>query len=122
MQALVGRVAILAVAVVALFGLADATQNRPDERVAGSRTTIAFAVDTHDYQRGEQAAAQALWALCSATVDGDVTALPEATSDGWEVAIAPAIGEHGERRLVGCLEDLTLDRVVGEVVQLRSSP
>ena len=36
------------------------------------------------------------------------------------MTITPAIGEHGENRLVGCLEDLTIDRVIGDVVAIES--
>jgi hypothetical protein len=35
--------------------------------------------------------------------------------DGYTVSISPAIGENGRKRLVGCLEDATLDRVIGPV-------
>jgi hypothetical protein len=112
--------ALVAVATVAgIVGLASATQNRPDAVVPGSETTVAFRVSTRDYPRGEDAAAVALWAVCSATVDGDVSPVPVRVGDDWRVTITPAIGEHGENRLVGCLEDLTLDRVLGEVVDLR---
>lgn len=112
--------ALVVVATVAgVVGLASATQNRPDAVVPGSETIVEFRVSTRDYQRGEDSAAVALWAVCSATVDGAVSPVPVRVGDDWQVTISPAIGEHGENRLVGCLEDLTLDRVVGEVVDLR---
>ena len=37
------------------------------------------------------------------------------------MTIEPAIGEHGENRLVGCIEDVTLDRVKGQVVTVSVS-
>jgi hypothetical protein len=114
--------AVLAVAVMGalgIVGLAELTQNRPDPVETGSATVVTFNVDTRDYQRGDGAAAQALWAVCSATVGGDVSGVPtpaeEAVDDGYTVAISPAIGENGRKRLVGCLEDATLDRVMGHV-------
>ena len=114
--------AVLAVAVMGAFGvigLAELTQNRPDPVEAGTATVVTFDVATRDYQRGDGAAAQALWAVCSATVGGEVTgvaALAEGTvDDGYTVSISPAIGENGRKRLVGCLEDATLDRVMGHV-------
>ena len=114
--------AVLAVAVMGalgIVGLAELTQNRPDPVAAGSATVVAFEVDTRDYQRGDGAAAQALWAVCSATVGGDVSGVPAPTEgavdDGYTVTISPAIGENGRKRLVGCLEDATLDRVMGHV-------
>jgi hypothetical protein len=110
---LIGAAALVGAIVV----LMDATQNRPDEVRAGSMTTVTFEVDTRDVQRGEPAAANALWAVCAGTVGGDVS-LPVEVGDAWQVTIEPAIGEHGENRLVGCLEDVTIDRVMGHVVAL----
>jgi hypothetical protein len=114
--------AVLAVAVmgtIGIVGLAELTQNRPDPVEAGSATVLTFDVDTRDYQRGEGAAAQALWAVCSATVGGDVSGVPApaegGVDDGYTVTISPAIGENGRKRLSGCLEDATLDRVMGHV-------
>lgn len=114
--------ASLVLALVAgIFGMRELTQNRPDPVISGSTTMIDFTVDTHRYQRGDEAAATALWTVCSSTVSGDVTLLPESVGDTWRVRVSPAIGEHGENRLVGCLEDVTLDRVMGDVVSLRSN-
>jgi hypothetical protein len=114
--------AVLAVAVmgaIGIVGLAELTQNRPDPVEAGSATVLTFDVDTRDYQRGEGAAAQALWAVCSATVGGDVSGVTApaegGVGDGYTVTISPAIGENGRKRLSGCLEDATLDRVMGHV-------
>jgi hypothetical protein len=113
------------VAVVALaagiVAVREATQNRPDAVVAGSTTLVDFDVDLHRYHRGEPAAAAALWLVCSASVSGDVSAVPEPVEDHWQVQITPAIGRHGRARLVGCLEDVTIDRVVGDVLALRTS-
>jgi hypothetical protein len=57
--------------------------------------------------------------VCSATVGGDVTGVSAGAGttahDGYTVSISPAIGENGRKRLVGCLEDATLDRVMGHV-------
>jgi hypothetical protein len=114
--------AVLVVAVLGtlgIIGLAELTQNRPDPVEPGSATVVNFDVDTRDYQRGEGAAAQALWAVCSATVGGEVSGVSapagDAVDDGYTVSISPAIGENGRKRLVGCLEDATLDRVMGHV-------
>ncbi|MGH9113599.1 MAG: hypothetical protein ACRDZN_15085 [Acidimicrobiales bacterium] len=120
--------AALAVAILGtlgIVGLAEVTQNRPDAVEAGTTTVVTFDVGTRDYQRGDEAAARALWAVCSSTVGGEVTT-PVATAggeggddgaggDAYTVTIAPAIGENGRKRLTGCLEDATLDRVMGHV-------
>jgi hypothetical protein len=113
--ALVATVLALAVGIVAMR---EATQNRPDVIVDGSTTTLDFDVSTHGYRHGEPAAAVALWAVCSATVGGDTSPVPEPVDGHWRVRISPAIGEHGENRLVGCLEDVTIDRVIADVLSL----
>jgi len=113
-------VAVLAV-VASVVALADATQNRPDAALPGSVTTVSFTVSTTRLaRRGDPAAAAALWAVCSATVPGTVSAA-EADGDAWKATVEPAIGEHGQKRLVGCLEDLTLDRVIGRVLDIAAS-
>ncbi len=121
-----GAAAVLALVLAlggGIFLLREATQNRPDPVLDGSRTTIEFTVDTHTRRRGEEAAASALWAVCAATVSGQITPVPLAAGDdGWRVTIEPALGRHGHARVVGCLEDLTVDRVVGRVTSLRHTP
>jgi hypothetical protein len=112
---------ILVVTVVGIGALRELTQNRPDAVVDGTSTTIEFDVATRDYSRGDDDAAAALWALCSATVAGQVT-VPAASLNGYSVSVVPALGEHGENRLVGCLEDATLDRVLGDVSSIAHLP
>jgi len=115
----VKAIGVLVLAVVTglgIFGLAELTQNRPDPVDPSSSTIVTFDVATRGYRGGDDSAANALWAVCSATVPGDVTAVaPAAASDDYEVTITPAIGENGRKRLLGCLEDGTLDRVMGHV-------
>jgi hypothetical protein len=121
----VKALAVLAVSVVGglgVLGLAELTQNRPDPIEAGTSTEVVYDVATRDYQSGDDAAAHALWAVCSATVDGEVTdpvvRIDPAGGDSYAVTISPAIGENGRKRLMGCLEDATLDRVMGHVHSL----
>ena len=53
------------------------------------------------------------------TGDGRLDAL----GDGrYRVVLRPAVGDHDERKLVGCLEDLTVDRVLGDVESFRTLP
>ena len=112
---LLGLLVLLAVAIVGIDALADLTQNRPDEPRPGSRTVVEFDVSTRGYRGGEASAAQALWSVCVATIPGE-TSQPVVGGNGeFTVTVSPAIGEHGRKRLVGCLEDGTLDRVIGHV-------
>jgi hypothetical protein len=121
MKRVVIIVGVLAALVVGVKVMADATQNRPDEVVAGTSSVVEFKVSTRDFQRGEPAAADALWAVCASTVGGDVSPRPEPVQGRWRVTISPAMGEHGEQRLVGCLQDLTIDRVVGRVTTVNTT-
>jgi hypothetical protein len=34
--------------------------------------------------------------------------------------VEPALGEHARRRVVGCLEDATIERVFGDVREVRT--
>ena len=103
-----------------IMAMMEATQNRPDEVRAGTLTTVTFDVSTREVERGEPAAANALWAVCAGTVSGAVST-PVEIDGAWQVTIEPAIGEHGENRLVGCLEDVTIDRVIGRVLAVETS-
>jgi hypothetical protein len=106
---------VLGLAVVIGVGeLADLTQNRADPVVEGSSTVIGFDVGTRDYAGTDEEAAQALWAVCAATVGGRNSAVTP-SADGFTVSITPAIGTNGRKRLQGCLEDGTLDRVRGHI-------
>jgi len=114
-----GVLALAGLTALGVVGLAELTQNRPDPTVEGSTTVVSFDVATRDYRGGDETAAQALWAVCSATVDGAITA-PASTGEDFRVTISPAIGDNGRKRLVGCLEDGTLDRVMGHVASVSS--
>jgi hypothetical protein len=108
---------------VGVDALSDATQNRPDDVESGTRSTVVFDLALRDHGRSEAAAAQTLWSVCSTTVDHATTIRgPVAQGDAWEVVVAPALGEHSRRRLVGCLEDATIDGVLARVVDLTPHP
>ena len=107
---------------LAIVGLAAATQNRPDPRVAGTASDVTFDVRVGERPGGEEGAALSLWAVCAATL-GSVDVGPvTAAGDAWTVHVEPAVGEHAHRRLKGCIEDLTLPRVRGELVSVVDVP
>jgi|SRR5829696_2627926 len=118
-RAVVVAVAGLAL-VVGIGAMADATQNRPDRVADDSSTRFVFDVTTRS-GRGADDAALALWALCARTVGNEIVDGPTAVADGRSVTFEPALGDHGERRLVGCIEDAGVDRVLGRVVELTST-
>jgi hypothetical protein len=114
MKSTLVAVVIGVLTVVGVGALADLTQNRPDPLVAGSSTVIEFDVGTRDYSGSDMQAAQALWAVCDSTVGGENTPLTS-IDGGFTVSVSPAFGTNGRKRLEGCLEDSTLDRVQGHV-------
>jgi hypothetical protein len=116
-----GLAGLAALTVLGVHALADLTQNRPDPVVEGSTTTVAFEVATHGFHGSDAAAAQSLWAVCQPTVPGQKSAVAE-SGDRFTVTVSPAFGENGRKRLTGCLEDATVDRVLGDVVSLSRTP
>lgn len=114
-----GTLALGVMTVVAVMGLAEATQDRSDRPARGSRSEVVLEVDTRDvYDR--DVAAHGLWGTCQQTIDHKRLESFESLGDGrYSIIVEPAIGEHDYRRLVGCLEDFTIDRVLGNVVEIR---
>ena len=128
MKRLIAYLALAVATVVGIGMLMEATQNRPDDPLPGSSSTLAFTVSTRDFPGGEQTAARTLMAVCATTVDDSTITVPapahqavDAADRAWQVTITPALGEHGRKRLEGCLEDVTLDRVIGRVTDVRTS-
>lgn len=121
-------VLLLGVALVVGFGLgelADLTQARADHVPAGYRTELVFDVKVSGYLQSVDDAARNLWGACAGTV-GEHLVVAEGVSqvsDGrYRLVLAPAIGEHSERKLRGCIEDATLDRIKGNVVAVTRIP
>jgi hypothetical protein len=115
----VGTLALGVATVIAVMGLADATQDRRDGPNPGTRSEVVLDVETRDgFER--DVAAHGLWATCQQTVENKRVESFEALGDGrFAIVVEPAIGENAKRRLVGCLEDFTIDRVLGNVVEIR---
>lgn len=121
---------VTAVGVVGLQELADATRNEGDHHVPGSQSEIVLDVRTRrsDIDLG----AEGLWAACHLTVGfADVVEPisrvaggpgPGADDEGrYSVTVTPALGKNDERRLRGCLQDGTVDRVWADVVSVTAS-
>ena len=104
--------------------LADLTQDRPDRVIAGSRSEVLLEVDSRDRTGSELLSAQGLWGACQGTIYQRL-AEPGVTEVGegrFRLLTEPALGEHAWRRLQGCLEDATLDRVKARVLSKRDLP
>ena len=122
-RALFGVVAVAAV-YAGIDALADLTQDRPDRVQPGSRSEIVLEVSARDRTGSNLLAAQGLWGACQGNVWQRLAepGVVQVTEGRFRLTTEPAVGEHSWRRLQGCLEDATLDRVKGHVVSKRDVP
>lgn len=123
MKRVVFGVALIAVIAISIDELGDRTQSRPDQIDEGAVTEVVVAVREDRFGPGRDAAADALWAVCAAQTRSRVIGAdsPEPVGEGrYRVLLKPAVGPHDEVKLVGCLEDLTVDRVLADVESLRT--
>jgi hypothetical protein len=116
---------ILLVAVVASAAvdtLRDRTQNRLDEAVAGSSSVVTFDVDTQRAPQPIADSARALWYACNQTVGNRLVVLRIDDGGNGVATVSPALGPHERKRLTGCLQDATIDRVRGDVLGIVDVP
>lgn len=119
MKRLLAGVIVAGLLGVLVIGLMQVTQNKHTTDRHDGTSTITLSVST---KRGfaPELAATSLWAACQTTVlSNRLVSLTPAGGD-FALAIQPALGEHAERRLVGCLEDATIDLVSAHVVSITS--
>ena len=104
--------------------LGDLTQTRPDARRPGWRSEVVFEVRSRDPERRPVGLAGRLWSSCQHTAERtlDAPGVVDLGGDMAKVVVRPALGTHARQRLKGCLEDLTLDRVMARVVDIRDLP
>lgn len=121
------RVIVLVLCVLVVAGidvLGDLTQDRPDRVQPGSRTEILLKVRNRDVHGSGIEGAQGLWGVCQSTLHNRLVppGVVHVAGDHFRLVTEPAIGEHAWRRLRGCLEDLTVDQVLGQVITKRDLP
>lgn len=114
---------VLTAALVAgtVLALAQLTRTEPPHRGDGEATSLLFRVNSKavDEPRTELAAHQ-MWERCrDATsvpvTNGDLTPLGEAR---YHATVTPALSDHDQHRLKGCLEDTRLDRILLTVLDI----
>ncbi len=120
-QALV-TIAVAAVLSLSVDALGDLTQNRPDRALPGTSSTMVVEINTRSADASSVETATRLWAACAGTVPGYIEAPKIAALGSGKAMIVtqPALGEHTQRRLSGCLSDTTLDEVVARVLSVES--
>ena len=120
MRRLAAGLVVAGVVTVGVFGLREATQNRPDPVREGTATELTIEVRTRD---GYPAVlgAQGLWGMCQQTVSDARLRQPLAELGGgrFTLVVEPALGSNATRRLRGCLEDATVPRVWADLTAQR---
>jgi hypothetical protein len=107
---------ILALA-VGINQLGDWTQTRPEAVDPGSRARVTLSVEVQGYLGPPEDAARALWAVCETQLGSRTRIVSPAQVTGSElsVVVSPAPGPTSTKRLRGCLDDATIDRVRGDL-------
>lgn len=124
-------VAVAVVAVVsvllslaAIEGLRQLTQTRPDEITTFGTTTIVVGIEQRRTADPAVVVAGDLWGACRSRLPGGITVLSILPSgpDEATIAIDRALGRTGRLRIVGCLQDHTMDLVRADVREVYAVP
>jgi hypothetical protein len=104
--------------------LGDLTQNRPDAPTMNRSTRLVMVVNSSDSDfYSPTVAARGLWNHCRGTINQS-SRVPGrlSTTDAGLISlmVEPAIGENAQKRLVGCLQDATIDHVSADILYTRS--
>jgi hypothetical protein len=122
------RMMVFVVLIVAgAFGIkviGDATQTRPDERHGDRKTTVVIHLEGKHYRQSLDVAAQALYGKCAATVAGDLVdpGIERLRPGRYRFAMTPSLGDHGKERLLGCINDLSIERLRSNVESVEELP
>ncbi|WP_157554770.1 hypothetical protein [Nocardia crassostreae] len=116
MRAALLAVVLAVVAVAGVTAMSDAMKFHTDSGGPGSRSVITFDAKARTGSP-DQDPALLLWRACRSHVNNvRITDGPVEHDGLWSVTVEPALGTHTERRLVGCLRDLTADGISGHLV------
>ena len=89
----------------------------------GSHSELVVQVRSKDDRLGADQGARNLVAACAGTSGHNVVdhrSIQLVDEGTVRFSVEPALGTHSRRKLVGCLEDATIDRVVGDVVSVQT--
>jgi hypothetical protein len=113
---------VLSLAAVAV--LRELTQTRPKEVTAAGTTLIVLDIDQRRQDRPLPTVAEDLWGSCRSRLPGDVrlTAITQLDDEHVQIEFDRALGSTGRVRIVGCLQDQTLDLVRADVLSIESTP
>jgi hypothetical protein len=115
-------VAVLVVTSVAVVDeLGDLFQTRADHVDPDSRSEVVLDVDERRYKHSLDEGAEALVVACAGSVANRVLDDPGVVEIGpgrYRFLVQPSLGRHNRVKLVGCLEDGTIDHLRGDVVSV----
>jgi hypothetical protein len=116
-------VVTLVLAVVMVQGLRELTQSRPGELTAPGVTAIVVDIGQSRQIRPLPIVAEDLWSSCRSRLPApiELVAIVPMVEQQVQLHLDRALGHTGRARLVGCLEDYTLDLVRAEVVSIDTS-
>ena len=97
--------------------LGDWTQTRPEAVDLDSQAQITLSVEVQGYMGPPEDAARALWAVCQPQLGSRTRVMSPAQVSGVQLSVVvnPAPGPTSTKRLRGCLDDATIDRVRGDL-------
>ncbi len=104
--------------------LRELTQTRPGEVASAGSTAVVLDIDQRRQSRPLPTVAEDLFGSCRSRLPGDVelTVITQVDDERVMIEFDRALGRTGRVRIVGCLEDHTLDRVRADVLSIRSTP
>jgi hypothetical protein len=96
---------------------------RADTRPTTGSTSYTLLIELRDGEGDRSTVAQALWLSCRGTLL-DVSRARIVAGEGGLVrlTVEPEVATNDDRRFVGCIEDVTLDRVRVDVVGGQDRP
>ena len=108
----------------AVDAIGDATQTREDARRTDQMTQIVFHVEGKHFRQSLDTAALALFGKCAATVGGHVVdpGIEPIGPGDYRFAMTPTLGDHGKERLLGCMNDLSIERLRSNVESVHDVP
>jgi hypothetical protein len=120
--AVVALALLLSLAAVGL--LRELTQTRPEPVTAAGTTSLVLDIDQRRQLRPLPTVAEDLWGTCRSRLPGGVelTAITQLDDERVRMDLDRPLGRTGRLRIVGCLEDHTIDLVRADVLSVESTP
>jgi hypothetical protein len=122
-RVLVGCIALVLMA-VSVEGLRQLTQSRPGDVMAEGSTVVEVVVEQRRGVQAPELVVVELWGACRSRLGTGVSPLSvlPVAEGRVRLVLDRALGSTGQRRLIGCFQDHTLDLVRADVVALDVHP